>query len=124
MGRLRKAAAAAPTLALGAAMAPTAAYAANGSVQSTLNDLTGSVSGILLALGYGGLTLVGGIAFVVLVKEIIPMFIEAGKPEFNRRIAVCIGVIALCIVAAFMPFIIDGFTAIAGTGVDLGTVAK
>ena len=52
------------------------------------------------------------------------MFIEAGKPEFNRRIAVCIGVIALCIVAAFMPFIVDGFTAIAGTGVDLGTVAK
>ena len=33
-------------------------------------------------------------------------------------------IIALCIVAAFMPFIIDGFTAIAGTGVDLGTVAK
>ena len=60
MGRLRKAAAAAPTLALGAALAPTAASAANGSFQSTLNDLTGSVSGILLALGYGGLTLVGG----------------------------------------------------------------
>ena len=91
MVRLRKAAAAAPTIALAAAMAPSAAYAANGSFQSTLNDLTGSVSGILLALGYGGLTLVGGIAFVVLVKEIIPMFAEAGKAEFNRRIAVCIG---------------------------------
>lgn len=91
---------------------------------ATVTSLAGVVSSNVMIVGYALLTLVAGIAFVLLVKEVLGMYLNGAEIKRNERINKCLIVLGLCIVAAFLPMIVNGIATLAGTGVDLGSVSN
>ena len=75
-------------------------------------------------IGYALLTLIGGLAFLSAAKEILPALFARERPEFSTRVKAAAVIIVVCVLAAFLPVLINSITEFAGQGVDLGTVAK
>lgn len=112
---------AAPAVLAAMTFAPQLAYAAD--YKSTLKDIATKGSDLFINIGYAILLLVAGIALIVIAKEVVAGLGGAKtSQEKNEHIKVAVVVVVLCVIAGFLPMIINSITAIAGQGVDLGTV--
>ena len=90
--------------------------------KSTINSITERGSELLNTIGYAILILIAGLALISLGKEILPAIFAKETPEFKTHTKVAIVVIVMCIIAGFLPLIINSITQIANQGVNLGTV--
>lgn len=103
-------------------MAPALAWADD--YKNTMDDIANSGSQFLNYLGYTMLLLVAGLALIAIAKEILPAIFAKEKVEFKTHVKVLIVVVVMCIIAGFLPTIINSVTQIANQGVDLGTASK
>lgn len=75
---------------------------------------------ILLTIGYGILGLVAAAALVILAKEGFGLAFTQDTPERREKMKNCVYVLAICLILAFLPAIINGVIALAGTATNLG----
>ena len=92
--------------------------------KSTITDITDKGADLFNVIGYALLTLIGGLAFLSAAKEILPALFARERPEFSSRVKAAVVILVVCVLAAFLPVLINSITEFAGQGVDLGTVAK
>lgn len=92
--------------------------------KTTINEVAQSGSDLMNAIGFGLLLLVAGLALVAIAKEILPAIFARENVEFKAHTKVLIVVVIMCIIAGFLPMIINSITDIAGQGVDLGTAEQ
>lgn len=117
-----KLAAAASSAMLAAMTCPAAMAFAD--YKSTITDITDKGADLFNVIGYALLTLIGGLAFLSAAKEILPALFARERPEFSSRVKAAVVILVVCVLAAFLPVLINSITEFAGQGVDLGTVAK
>ncbi len=101
---------------------PAAAWADG--YKDTINSVAQSGADLANAIGFGLLLLVAGLALVAIAKEILPAIFAKESVEFKAHTKVLIIVVIMCIIAGFLPMIINSITTIAGQGVDLGTASN
>lgn len=88
---------------------------------SVFNNIMDMVrDNILLTIGYGILGLVAAAALVILAKEGFGLAFTQDTPERRQKMKNCVYVLGVCLVLAFLPAIINGVIALAGTATNLG----
>lgn len=100
--------------------APQLAYAE--SYTETIRSIATKGSDFMIQLGYGILLLVAGVAFIIIAACVLGALGSPDSEEVRRKRNTAIVVVVLCVIAAFLPTIINAITSLAGTGVNLGTV--
>lgn len=113
--------------AAGAALAAAAtcpAAAAFADYASTINEITSKGAGLLNTIGYALLTLIAALAFISAAKEILPALFARERPEFTSKVKGAVVIVVICILAAFLPLLINSISEFAGQGVNLGTVSQ
>lgn len=99
---------------------PQLAYAAD--FKQTVNSITDQGNDVLTTVGYALLTLIAALALIAIAKEILPALFAREKPEMSSRVKAGVVVVVVCIIAAFVPTIINSLSTLAGTNVNLGQV--
>lgn len=101
---------------------------ASASYTTTIKSIANEASNFLSNIGYGLLTVIAGIAFVVLVAALIGAFGQRERNDVKQKIYVAVIVIVLCVLAGFLPAIINGISdwaqSAGGGNVDLGSVTN
>lgn len=116
-----KIAAAGAALAVAATCPAAAAFA---DYASTINEITGKGAGLLNTIGYALLTLIAALAFLAAAKEILPALFARERPEFSSKVKGAVVIVVICILASFLPLLINSLPELAGQGVNLGTVSQ